>query len=187
MLALGVIAVASSCGSERDEDEGKKGGGVGASCTNDAQCTGYANPACLTDLRPLETLVAPDAGEAGEVFKMLDVPFPGGYCSNTIENSCQTDADCGPGGGCYRPLTGVPAEQLATFDALVGVFSVTTFASKGLCLVPCASDSDCRTDEGYQCLLPLEGFISLVNPSYTKTYCAQDVDVSYLLVTPDAG
>ena len=186
-LALGLGAAASCSDSADNGDSGGQPGPVGSQCATDSDCAGYSNPTCLTRLRPLETLIAPDAGEAGDVFKMLDIPFPGGYCSNTIENSCLTDADCGTGGGCYRPLTGVPADTLANLDAAVGVFSVTDFASKGLCLVPCESDSDCRADEGYECHIPLEGFISVVNPAYTSTYCAQPVDVSYLLLPGDAG
>lgn len=181
-LSLGVLWAAGCSSSDASGS-----GGVGAPCSKDSDCTGYSKPSCLTDLRPLDGLVVPDAGAAGDTFKKLDIPFPGGYCSNTIENSCQTDADCGTGGGCYRPLTGVSPATLTNLDNAVKVFSVTDFASKGLCLVPCQSDSDCRTDQGYKCQIPLAGFITVVNPTYKNTYCIQPVDVSYLLMSPDGG
>ncbi len=188
-LSLVLAFVVSTSCSSKGGGSSAEGGGVGAACTSDSECTGYSHPSCLTDLRPLQSLVAPDAGAEGNVFKTLDVPFPGGYCSNTLDNSCQSDADCGTGAGCYRPLTGVTPDVLSSLDKVVKVFSVTGFASKGLCLATCTSDSDCRTDQGYKCLTPLEGFISVVNPPYKNTYCAQFVDVTYLLVGggPDGG
>jgi hypothetical protein len=175
-----VVAMASCSGGNASGGGG--GGGVGSKCTQDSDCTGYAKPTCLTDLKPVASLVAPDSGAVGATFKDFDIPFPGGYCSNTIENSCQSDADCGAGGGCFRPLTGVSADVLASLDKVIKVFSVTSFASKGLCLVPCTSDAQCRTAEGYKCLLPLESVITAVNPMYPNKYCAQFVDSSYLLM-----
>src|SRR5260221_11078007 len=94
---VSIVAIAS-CSSDHGSGAG---GGVGSKCTQDSECTGYAKPTCLTDLRPVASLVAPDSGAVGATFKSLDIPFPGGYSSNTIGNSCQTNADCGTRCGVF--------------------------------------------------------------------------------------
>lgn len=177
----------ASCSSSDSPATGQSTGAVGSACSKDSDCSGYAKPTCVTDLKPLDGLIYPDGGTAGENFAKLDIPFPGGYCSNTVADSCQTDADCGSGGGCYRPFTGVDPVVLSNLDKAVKVFSVTNFATKGLCFAPCKTNADCRGSEGYVCEIPLEGFIGPINPTYKNTYCTQHVDAAYLLGGGDAG
>jgi hypothetical protein len=165
-----------------------KGGGVGASCSDSSQCTGYKNPTCLTDLKPIASVVLPDAGASGDPFRNFDIPFPGGYCGNTVEESCQTDADCGAGAGCFRPFEGV---SQATIDGLKNYqlpFDAQEFASKGLCLKVCKADADCRAGEGYKCIVPVHALVkafngpTATNPTgYIKTFCIQDVETCSLL------
>lgn len=157
------------------------GGGVGSPCSSDDQCTGYDHPACLDELKPLENLVEDTDAAANMALRDLTLPFPGGYCANHLEQSCQTDANCGDDGACYRPFEGVPDENIQNLNNLGLPFDVTQFAEVGLCLEPCSSDSDCRTDDGYTCIIPITAFMEVINPEYDKTYCMKDIDVSYLL------
>lgn len=182
-LVLGPV-LSMSCGG--DDKTGTKTGGVGSACASDASCVGYAKPSCLTELRPVEDLVSADSGSAGALFRTLTLPFPGGYCSNTIEDSCATDADCGKGAGCYRPFDGVSDQTITALNTLVP-FDLREFASRGLCFQTCAADADCRTDQDYKCVVPLHDFVDVINPEYTKTFCIQDIDVTYLLVGGDGG
>jgi hypothetical protein len=177
-LALGLTFIVS-CGSDDAPEPKALGGGVGAACSADGQCTGYDHPACVTAIKPLETLVS-DADPKNKPFHDLALPFPGGYCSTTIDEPCTADDQCG-NGKCFLAFEGVPQ---TTIDNLNGVglpFDVNAFAKIGICLQGCTSDSECRTGEGYKCLIPLKAFMDVINPQYTKTYCAQFVDVSNLL------
>ena len=70
-----------------------EGGGVGSKCQASSECTGYSKPTCLTELKPVEGLVSPDAAPSAQAFATLTLPFPGGYCSNTLADSCQSDSD----------------------------------------------------------------------------------------------
>ena len=58
---------------------------------------------------------------------------------------------------------------------------MNAFARIGICLQSCTADSECRTGEGYKCLVPIEAFMDVINPDYPKKFCAQYVDVSHLL------
>jgi hypothetical protein len=183
-LTLG-FALAMSCSTAKSG--APEGGGVGSACSADSQCTGYAKPTCLTALKPLDGLISPDAGAGAQTFGTLTVPFPGGYCSNTLAHSCATDADCGAGAGCFRPFEGV---DKMVVDAL-GMslpFDIHAFASEGLCLKTCRDGSECRADEQYKCIVPLHAFVDLFNPTYKKTYCVQDPDLTcYLKNCHDGG
>ena len=173
-LALGVGLASGACSGGDDGGNGGSGGGtgsgaVGSACASDAECTGYSNPSCLTELKPLETLVYEDAGPDGEAFRDFTLPYPGGYCTNTVENSCEADADCGSGGGCFRPFEGVDQPTIDELEKLGLPFSVSAFADVGICLMPCASTADCRS--GYRCQVPLCAVMNLFNQSYNRTFC----------------
>ncbi|HEX7669447.1 MAG TPA: hypothetical protein VF395_07690 [Polyangiaceae bacterium] len=182
-LTLGVALVVS-CSSDKTSPPAE-GGGVGAKCSENSQCTGYGKPACVTEIKPLADLVA--AGDPKtKPFKDFTLPFPGGYCSTTLQDPCTSDADCGAGGGCFLAFEGAPQ---TTIDALANLnpplpFDIHKFADIGICLKTCASDGDCRRIENYQCLTPLQQFLTSINQDYKKTFCIQDVDVSYLLQSP---
>jgi hypothetical protein len=183
VLAFVLLA---SCGG--DDDEGNKeplGGGVGAACTADTQCKGYEKSACVREIKPLEDLVDPNNAEL-EPFRNLTLPFPGGYCSSTIQNPCTSDAQCGEGAGCFLAFEGVPQSTIDGLATLVP-FDIKAFAAIGICMKSCTATSECRTGKKYECLRPLDAFISVINPTYTKKFCVQDVDVSHLLVGGDGG
>lgn len=152
-------------------------GGVGSACASDADCAGYANPSCQTALRPVADFVYPDAGPEADPFRDFALEFPGGYCTNTMQNACKSDADCGPGGGCYRPFEGVDPSTIDSLKNLPLPFDVGAFGAAGLCLHPCASDADCRTAEGYVCQVPICAVMALFNEPYDKKFC----------VTPNTG
>jgi hypothetical protein len=184
VLAFVLLA---SCGG--DDDDGTKeplGGGVGAACTADAQCKGYEKSACVQEIKPLEDLVAPGNPEL-QPFRDLTLPFPGGYCSSTIQNPCTTDAQCGEGAGCFLAFEGVPNEVIQQLAALGLPFDIGRFAQIGICMKPCTESSECRTGKKYQCLTPLKAFMDVINSTYTKKFCVQDVDVSHLLIGSGDG
>ena len=183
VLAFVLLA---SCGSDDDDkDKEPLGGAVGAACSADAQCTGYDKPSCVRDIKPLEDLVDPNNQEL-EPFRNLTLPFPGGYCSTTIENACTSDAECGEGAGCFLAFEGVPDQTIKNLAALVP-FDIQAFAKIGICMKSCSADSECRTGQKYQCLTPLKTFLEVINPPYAKKFCVQDVDVSHLLIGGDGG
>jgi hypothetical protein len=176
-LALGFIV---SCGSEDEAPPTKTlGGGVGAACTESAQCTGYTHPACVTEIKPLETLIS-DADPNNKPLRDLTLPFPGGYCSTTIEQPCTADAECGSG-KCFLAFEGVPQSTIDELNQLGLPFDVNAFARIGICLQSCMADNECRRGEGYQCLVPIKAFMDVINPNYPKKYCVQYVDVSNVL------
>jgi hypothetical protein len=177
-LALGLTCVVS-CGSDDEPPARALGGGVGAACTESSQCTGYTHPACVTAIKPLETLVS-DADPANKPFRDLTLPFPGGYCSTTVQEPCTADSECGTG-KCFLAFEGVPQMTIDNLNGLGLPFDVNAFARIGICLQSCTADSECRTAEGYKCLVPIEAFMTVINPDYPKKFCAQYVDVSHLL------
>jgi hypothetical protein len=184
-LTLG-LAFAASC-SSKTTDAPAGGGPVGSKCTADSQCTGYKKPTCVTALNPLEDLIAPDSGAPGaQKFRTLSLPFPGGYCSNTLADSCATDADCGVGGGCYRPFEGADPALVDSLNKIVP-FDIRVFAKQGVCLEKCSADATCRTDEGYKCIVPLHAFVTLFNKPYTKTFCVQDPNLNCYINSCDGG
>jgi hypothetical protein len=180
--ALLTLGLAAGCGSDdADENTEQLGGGVGAKCTADSQCTGYGKPSCLTELKPLENAITNPDHPAVEDYRNMSMPFPGGYCTTTIENSCASDAECGEGGGCFLAFEGVSQQ---TIDALGGLdlpFDVAQFATLGICLKKCTATSECRTAEKYECIVPLTAFMDVINPDNKKTYCVQNTDYSHLL------
>ena len=134
-------------------------------------------------MAPVADPEAPVIGSTGDTNRNSYCPSS----SHTIDSSCATDADCGEGGGCYRPFDGVSEQTIMGLNALVP-FDVQVFADRGLCLKTCTAESDCRSGEGYACIVPLHAFVDVINPDYTRTFCIQDVDVSYLLApAADAG
>ncbi len=178
-------ACSSDKGSASRTGDPVLGGGPGSPCTADAQCVGYSHPSCLTELKPVAEYV--DGGRPGAaLFRGFTIPFPGGYCSNTLENSCTSDADCGTSAGCFRPFEGVSSQVIDNLNKLVP-FDVHAFAGVGLCLEPCTSDSQCRTGEGYTCITPIHTLMQAFNGSYTRKFCMKDVDTSYLLQAPPDG
>jgi hypothetical protein len=179
------FALLASCGGDDEEDKEPLGGAVGAACSADSQCKGYDTPSCVREIKPLEDLVDPSKPEL-EPFRDLTLPFPGGYCSTTLENHCTTDAECGEGAGCFLAFEGVPQETIDGLATLVP-FDIKAFARIGICMKSCTQNSDCRTGQKYQCLRPLDTFIKVINPDYQKKFCVQDVDVSHLLVGGDGG
>lgn len=180
-VATAAAVWAFGCSSKGDGGSKSGGGGVGAACSDTSECTGYSKPTCVTEMRPLEGSVYADAGANGDVFRNFTVDFPGGYCTNTIQDSCAADADCGTGAGCFLAFEGVPPDTLDNLTALGLPFDVKEFGKAGVCLSTCTKDADCRTAEGYKCIVPLHAFLDVVNPDYKKTFCMQDQDVSALL------
>ncbi|HMJ11389.1 MAG TPA: hypothetical protein VK524_08270 [Polyangiaceae bacterium] len=175
------FAILGACGGDDKEDKEPLGGGVGAACSANSQCTGYTNPACVREIKPLADLVDPNNAEL-EPFRNLTLPFPGGYCSSTLQNACTAKEDCGADADCFLAFEGVPQE---TIDALAGLglpFDIHRFAEIGICMKSCTANSECRTGKKYECLTPLKAFMDVINPTYEKTFCVQDVDVSHLLV-----
>jgi hypothetical protein len=191
-IAVGLVLVVSCSSSKKEavgdagNQIGTEGGGVGAKCSTTSQCTGYGKPTCLTELKPLNGLISPDAGASAQAFGTLTVPFPGGYCSNTLADSCATDADCGAGAGCFRPFEGVDPTVIDNLGAALP-FDIHAFANEGLCLKTCETGSSCRTAEGYKCIVPLHAFVDLFNSKYTKTFCVQDPDLTCYIKTCDGG
>lgn len=182
-------AFCASCSSDGSAPATPQGGGVGAPCSADSQCTGFSSPSCDTDIKPIADLV--DAGDPNnKVFLDFHVPFPGGYCSNTTDNSCMSDADCGAGGGCFHPFEGVSQATIDALNALGLPFDINAFSKFALCLKTCKTASDCRTSEGYQCDVPLKAFMSTINKDYKRTFCFVNIDdqiMGLLGSAPDAG
>ncbi len=177
---LGGLFVAAGCSSSSSDGGATKGGGVGAACTADAQCTGYDKPTCNTSLKPIEPYYT-GTDPSTTKYRDFTVPFPGGYCGTSLTDSCASDAECGADGGCFIAFEGVSADTINALAQTNLPFDVTAFATLGMCFHPCSSDADCRTGEGYKCIVPLHQFLDVVNPDYKKTYCMQDIDVSALL------
>jgi len=175
--AIGLLA-ATSCGNSNGDPPAV--GGVGSPCTDNSQCGGYKAPACMQALKPLENLTIAGAKNA-DVFMNLTLPYPGGYCSTTMQNFCATDADCGEGGGCFIPFQGVSQDVITALGKYMLPFDIAAFSKAGICLKPCTDTSQCRTDQQYQCLVPIKAFMDVINPTYTRQFCFQNVDVSYLL------
>lgn len=183
LMFAGGLAVAAGCSSDSSDgdDTGSTGGGVGSACTSDADCTGYDNPKCITEIKPTANLITDPSASGADVWEELSMPFPGGYCSNDLgdltaadiaDNSCEVDTDCGDGGSCFKPLEGFSEEDLISLQAALPI-DVPAFGSLGLCLKDCESDDECRTDEGYLCVVPLRGVLDTL-VGVTDTYCMDD-------------
>jgi hypothetical protein len=187
--AVAFVVTATSCSSDTSAGA-DEGGGVGAPCSADAQCTGYAKPSCAKDVKPIANLVDP-SDPNNKTFVDFHVPFPGGYCSNTIENSCTSDADCGAGAGCFRPFENVSQDTINTLNQIAGLpFDVNSFATFALCLKTCKTAADCRTSEGYECDIPLKAFMATIDGGFDKKFCFVNVDDQIMGLfpsAPDAG
>jgi hypothetical protein len=178
----------SSCSSE-SSTAAPEGGGVGAPCSANSQCTGYTNTSCVKEVKPIAPLVDP-SDPNNQIFLDFHVPFPGGYCSNTTDNSCTSDEDCGGGAGCFHPFEGVPQSTIDNLNALGLPFDIAAFATFALCLKACDAPSECRTSQGYECEVPLKAFMSTINPTYDRKFCFVNVDdqiMGLLGTAPDAG
>jgi hypothetical protein len=187
-LFAGLFALASCSSDKSDSPAEPEGGGVGAKCSADSQCTGYTGPACVTDLKPVADLVT-DPDPKFQPFKDFHLPFPGGYCSTTLDQPCTADADCGDGGGCFLAFEGVPPATIDSLNMTGLPFDIKKFAVMGICMKPCTADSECRTGDGYSCLRPINGLVKLFNDKYAKKFCTVSVDdqIAALLSSPDAG
>lgn len=158
---------------------------VGSACSDDSDCGGYENAICADALRPVEDYVEDTGEPANTALRELTLPFPGGYCTSSLDSDCTSDAQCGEGAGCFRPFEGVSDQVIASLDATIPQLSVPEFADRGLCLDSCNADSECREDEGYTCVVPIKVFMDLINPDNTKKYCMKDEDYSYILMPPE--
>ena len=179
--SIGVAAILGTLAAVACSSDSNEGDGVGTPCSDTAQCTGYENPVCNDALKPLEDLVEDTGEPENDALRDLTLPFPGGYCGTSLDTSCTSDAACGATGGCFIPFEGVDDMTIENLNGLGLPFDIREFASIGICLQPCSSDAECRTDEGYTCVVPFAVFLEVVNPPYEKTFCVQDVDVSALL------
>jgi hypothetical protein len=89
-------------------------GPVGAPCTSDAECGGYANAVCFTE----EALA-----------------IPGGYCSAF----CATDSECPSNTACVQGACALPCIDGGCSP---GYFCLDTGSAQA-CLPTCTSDADC--------------------------------------------
>ena len=154
-----------------EDVEASMGAAVGSACATDEACSGPGEPACLTEIKPLEGLVRASGNpEADAIWEEIGLEFEGGYCST--RGNCASDADCGEGGTCFQPLATVSDEVLDSLNSLgEGLpFDIYEFAEFGACLDACEGDSDCPR-EGYTCDVPLRDVLSLVNGAALNTFC----------------
>lgn len=182
------FSLLASCSEKSASADPPEGGGVGAQCSADSQCKGYSKPACEKEIKPIANLVSA-SDPKNKPFLDFHIPFPGGYCSNTVDNSCTSDDDCGAEGGCFHPFEGVSQSTIDNLNQLGLPFDINTFATFAICLKTCTSVSDCRADQGYGCDVPLKAFLSTINPTYERTFCFVSVDdqIRGLLGSTDAG
>ncbi|MFT7621418.1 MAG: hypothetical protein ACI9WU_000581 [Myxococcota bacterium] len=147
---------------------------VGSACAAADTCVGPA-ATCLADFKPLENLTEDPA------FKEIGLEFPGGYCSNNLNQvDCAAGDACGTGGACFAPLADVDPEVLQGLAEIVP-FDVLGFADVGICLKPCAASSECR--DGYLCGVPIGDLLSLVPGASTDTFCIEGDEPPELLPT----
>lgn len=129
---------------------------VGDACASTSDCLPVGVAVCLTTVLP--GLFSPNPNP---------VTYPGGYCSQP----CESDAACGPLGGCPG-AGGLPIPlplPLPTGDTN--------------CLKKCVTEIDCR--EGYECRMsddPLAGF----GGGPIQLYCQPALEVDEP-DDPDAG
>jgi hypothetical protein len=124
---------------------------VGAPCVYDADCP-EAGMRCL---KAYEPYAEPNVG----------MIVPRSYC--TYSASCTVDADCGAGAGCWRPLEGVPEEELASLD-----FDPAPLVGFGQCLVACEDHGDCG--EGFVCQKPLLRALAPLDSAPERPFCVFD-------------
>ncbi|MEZ4375790.1 MAG: hypothetical protein R3B07_33595 [Polyangiaceae bacterium] len=183
---LAALAAPGCSSDDGGDDPGTTSHGVGSSCTQDSDCTGYTNPKCVTEIYPTKNLILDPTDPNAKTFEDLVIPFNGGYCTNDlgeltaddIKNKSCTAGSCGDDGECFVPLA-VVGSDLSGLQATLPYVDIEAFGDLALCFKPCTSDTDCRTDEGYKCEVPLRGLLDTLGE--TKTYCVVDKDYSYLL------
>lgn len=149
-----------------DADAGAKHGAspVGSACSSDLDCSGPGAPRCFTEIRPLADM------PVDPTFQALGIELPGGYCSS--QPSCRNDADCGVGGKCFLPLIDVDQATLDGVSAIATGIDIEAFHHLGLCLAPCTSNDECRSD--YVCTVPFGQFVPLLPGARIETYCIGD-------------
>ncbi|MCB9586656.1 MAG: hypothetical protein H6718_14750 [Polyangiaceae bacterium] len=190
VATAGLLAALAAPGCSSDDGgdgNGQSSNGVGSSCTQDSDCTGYTNPKCISELYPTKNLILDPSNAGAAAFEDLVIPFNGGYCTNDlgdlteddIKNMSCTPGSCGDSGECYQPLAFLSAEDVASLQGTLPFVNIEAFGDLGLCLQPCAGDGDCRTDEGYKCTTPLKGLLDVLGEE--KTFCMVDKDYGYLL------
>ncbi|MCA9626975.1 MAG: hypothetical protein KC766_04895 [Myxococcales bacterium] len=188
VAAAGLLAALAAPGcSSDDSSDGATSHGVGSSCTSDADCTGYTNPKCISELYPTKNLILDPSDPSASAFEELVIPFNGGYCTNDlgdlteddIKNKSCTAGSCGDSGECYQPLAFLTEDDVNSLQGQLPYVNIKAFGDLGLCLEPCSSDSDCRTDDGYKCGVPLKGLLDFLGEE--KTFCMIDKDYGYLL------
>lgn len=152
---------------ETEIDTGAPGLATGAACTLDEECGGPGEPLCLASYHPLEGL-AIDSGDSDHdaLWASLHLALPGGYCSTA--GDCSEDADCGVGGGCFRPLGGLSEGELEALDELVP-FDIEAFAARGVCLASCVDKSSCRAD--WVCAVPFATLIGMLPGASDRRFC----------------
>lgn len=186
LTALGMAALLTAgCSSDDSsgDDTGSTGGGVGAKCTSNDQCTGYDNPACITSHKPLDGKITDPSHPLATDFEELELPFPGGSCGTPIDMPC-SKGTCGDSGDCFIPFDGVTEDTITSLEGLGLPFDIREFEDLAICLQPCDTVADCRSGaeaEGYSCEIPFKAFFGVLNPKLTQKYCVVDVDVSNLL------
>lgn len=136
---------------DAEPDASEELAAVGAPCVADADCP-EAGMRCL---QGFETYAEPGVG----------MIIPRSYC--TYAESCTSDEACGEGAGCWRPLDGVDAEELASLD-----FDPTPLVDFGQCLMTCEEDSDCG--EGFVCQQPLLRALGGLASAPDRRFCVFD-------------
>jgi hypothetical protein len=99
---------------------------AGKACAADADCGGAAM-SCITQMQVFNAQ-AISGGMVNTSQLTVQVPYPGGYCSQR----CVDNVDCGAGGVCVGGL--------GAFGGAVAV---------GTCYKSCSANADCR--DGYSC------------------------------------
>jgi hypothetical protein len=124
---------------------------VGAPCVVDADCPEDG----MTCFKAYVSYAEPNVG----------MIVPRSYCTYTA--NCTMDAECGEGAGCWQPLAGVPAEELASLP-----FDPAPLVGFGQCLVECEDDGDCG--EGFVCQKPLLRALAPLESAPDRPFCVFD-------------
>lgn len=181
ILCVGAMGCGSKSKHAPSDDAGTEdasGLPVGSACTASHECSG-PSPDCIAErLAPLSSFETSENPVALNLAQTVVIPLPDGYCSN--EAPCASDADCGDLGTCFLPLIDVDE---AEYTELVNALSLDSedastligFREYGQCLRPCETAQDCPRP-GYQCAVPLEDFLVLVEGigARMETYCIGD-------------
>jgi hypothetical protein len=124
---------------------------VGAPCVKDEDCPDEG----MTCLTAYVTYAEPDVG----------MIIPRAYC--TYAERCESDEECGPGAGCWRPLDGASEGELAALE-----FDPAPLVDFGQCLVACEEDADCG--EGFACQKPLLRALAPLESAPERRFCVFD-------------